>query len=104
MRSVTGAWTGLLNGDNGSAIELADYPDRSFQIEGTAGAGLSVSIQGSNDGTNWVILTDPQGNALTFTAIDRIEQVEEVCRYMRPIVTAGDGTTNLVVTMFGRRS
>lgn len=103
MRSVTGAWSGLLNGDDGSPVELADYADRSFQIQGTPGAGFSLTIEGSNDGTNYVALTDPQGNALTFSAVSKIEQVEEICRYMRPRVTAGDGTTSVVVTMFGRR-
>ena len=92
------AWTGLLNGDDGAPADWVDYSDRCFQVTGTFGAGGSVTIQGSNDGTNWAALADPQGNALTFTS-QRIEQALELPRYVRPNVTAGDGTTSLTVTL-----
>ncbi len=91
-------WTGLLNGDEGAAADWVEYSDRCFQVTGTFGAGGSVTIQGSNDGTNWASLADPQGNALTFTS-QKIEQALELPRYVRPTVTAGDGTTSLVVTL-----
>lgn len=97
-------WSGLLNGDTGAPFEHADYGDKTVQIQGTAGAGLSVTLQGSNDGTNWVALTDPQGNAVTKTAVGALEVVAENPRYIRPNVTAGDGTTDLTVTVFGRRN
>jgi hypothetical protein len=91
-------WTGLLNTDDGAPADWVDYSDRCFQVTGTFGAGGSVTIQGSNDGTNWASLADPQGNALVFTS-QRIEQALELPRYVRPLVTAGDGTTNLTVTL-----
>lgn len=91
-------WTGLLNTDDGAAADWVDYSDRCFQVTGTFGTGGSCTIQGSNDGTNWAPLADPQGNALTFTT-QRIEQALELPRFVRPIVTAGDGTTNLTVTL-----
>jgi hypothetical protein len=75
-----------------------EYSDRCFQVTGTFGTGGSCTIQGSNDGTNWASLADPQGNALTFTS-QKIEQALELPRYVRPNVTAGDGTTNLTVTL-----
>ena len=95
-------WTPLANGDQGTAFENPGQADRSIQISGTFGVGGSITIQGSNDGSNWVALTDPQGNAITKTAA-AIEQVSEVTRYIRPSVTAGDGTTALTVTMLARR-
>ena len=91
-------WLGLLNTDDGAALDWTEYADRCFQVTGTFGVGGSCTIQGSNDGTNWGSLTDPLGNALTFTS-QRIEQALELPRYVRPIITAGDGTTNLVVTL-----
>ena len=33
-----------------------------------------------------------------------IEQIMEITRYMRPNITAGDGTTSLTATLFVRRS
>lgn len=96
-------WSALANGDDGTPWEHADYGDRTVHFTGTFGAGGSVTFQGSNDGTNWFALTDPQGNAITKTAAG-IEVVSENPRFVRPIVTAGDGTTALVATMWGRRN
>lgn len=103
QRANAGQWTGLLNGDDGAPVDLNDYTDRSVQVQGTIGVGGNCRIEGSNDGTNYVVLTDPQGTALNITAAGVIEQVLEVTRYIRPRITAGDGTTSLTVTIFGVR-
>jgi hypothetical protein len=47
-------------------------------------------------------LTDAQTTAISKTA-NAIEQIAEVCRFMRPLVTAGDGTTTLTATLYARR-
>ena len=94
-------WSGLLNGDDGSPISGSDFPDRTVHILGTFGSGGSVNLEGSNDGTNWLPLTDPQGNAITKTAT-ALEMVTETPRYIRPRVTAGDGTTDITVIVFAR--
>jgi len=95
-------WSPLANGDRGSSLEFANYQDRSVQITGTFGAGGSVSIRGSNDGgTTWATLTDPLGNALTFTSTG-LKQITELPEYIAPFVTAGDGTTALTVDLLAR--
>jgi hypothetical protein len=103
-RALVIQWTGLTQAtlDDGAPFEGADWSDRSVQIQGTFGTGGSVSIEGSNDGTNYQLLTDPQGNDITKTAAD-LEQITEITRYIRPRVTAGDGTTSLTVTIYARR-
>lgn len=93
------SWTGLDSDDSGAPVSLAGYSDRSVQITGTFGTNGSVTIQGSNDGINYVALTDPQGNAITKTSA-ALEAISEATRYIRPLVTAGDGTTDLDVTIF----
>jgi len=95
-------WSGLLNTDDGTPIEMPGSADRSIQITGTFGAGGTIVFEGSNDGTNYASLTDPQGNAISKTAAG-IEAIAELTRYVRPRVTAGDGTTNLVATLLVRR-
>lgn len=81
-----------------------DYADRSVQVTGTFGAGGNLRIQGSNDdGTTYAALNDPQGNALNIAAA-KIEQVSEIPLLTRPLVTAGDGTTDLDVSIVCRRS
>lgn len=79
-----------------------DFADRCVQVTGTFGAGGSVTIQGSNDdGTTWSTLKDAFGTALTFTSAG-IAQITELPQYIRPSVTAGDGTTAINVRIFMR--
>lgn len=89
-------WASMANGDTGAPIQQLALSDRTVQVVGTFGVGGSVTLKGSNDGTNYVALTDPQGNAITMTAAG-LEAVSELPRYVRPEVTAGDGTTSLSV-------
>ena len=96
-------WTGLLNGDTGSAVELVDYADKTATITGTFGAGGTIVLQGSNDNSNWFTLTDAQTGAISKTAA-AMEIIVENPRYVRPSVTAGDGTTSLTVQICCRRS
>lgn len=96
-------WNALLNGETGEAIRLPDYADRAVQIEGTLGTGGAVVIEGSIDGTNYAVLTDPQGNALSFTTVNRIEAIMEAVDYIRPRCTGGDGSTSFNVSLICRR-
>lgn len=95
---VIATWAGMAVGDDGERIELANFADRSVQVTGVFGAGGNVRIEGSLDGVNYAPLTDPQGNNLDINAA-KIEAITEIVRYIRPRVTAGDGTTLLTVTM-----
>lgn len=89
-------WEGLDSDDDGEALEMPAWADRSVQVIGTFGAGGTISFKGSNDGTNYEILQDIEGAALTFTAAG-LRSVLELTRYVKPVVTAGDGTTDLDV-------
>lgn len=95
---VIATWPAMQTGDDGRPVELANFADRSVQVVGTFGAGGNVRIEGSINGTDYAPLTDPQGNALDIGGA-KIEAISEVVRYIRPRVTAGDGTTSLTVTM-----
>lgn len=87
--------------DIGLPIEFARFSDRSIQVVGTWGVGGSITMKGSNDGTNYYALTDPQGNAITKTA-DALEQITELTQHIKPEITAGDITTSLTVTLLCR--
>ena len=103
--SVLFTWSGLLNGDTGSWVALDEFNDRTVQLSGTPGAGFSLTMQGTNDTTATAFpLTDPQGNAITKTAVDVGETLLESPLYVRPNVTAGDGTTNAVVRLLCKRT
>lgn len=96
-------WSNLANGDAGTELMLAEFADKSVQVFGTFGVGGTVQIEGSNDGVNYAVLTDPQGNNLLLTSA-KIETVSEVTAYIRPRIIAGDGTTSLTVVALGRKT
>jgi hypothetical protein len=96
------SWAALGNGDDGAVLELVDYADMTFSVDGTFGAGGSITLKGSNDGTNYYPLTDPGGTAITRTAAGT-KSVTETPRFIKPFVTAGDGTTALVPYLLCRR-
>jgi hypothetical protein len=82
----------------GAARFAGQHSDKSVQIGGTFG-GATVTLKGSNDGAAWHTLTDPLGNALSFTAAG-LKMVVEATRYIKPVVTGGDGTTAVDVHLF----
>lgn len=98
-------WTPMTfsGSDVGLPIEMPGSADRSVQVTGTLGAAGSLRIEGSMDGVTYAVLTDPQGNDLNITTL-KIETIMEVVRFIRPRITAGDGTTSLTCRILMRRS
>lgn len=95
-------WTPLLNGDSGAPYGMPGFADRAVQIGGTFGVGGTVLIEGSIDGTNYITLNDPQGVAISKTAAALVE-IAQIVKFIRPRVSAGDGTTSITVTLVARR-
>jgi hypothetical protein len=90
-----------VGGDTSTGLEFVQWADASVQFAGTFGTS-TVSIEGSNDGTNWSVLNDAQGNALSGVNTAKIEQILESTRYKRVVVAAGTG--NVTITFFLLRS
>lgn len=88
-------WEHMLGSDEGAALMGAQYTDKSVQVVGNFGSA-TLQFQGSNNGVDWAVLTDPQGNDLNFS-LAKIELVSEATVFVRPVVVGGDGTTNLSV-------
>jgi len=91
-------WTALPASLAGPSVSGPGWTDRSVQVTGTFGVGATVTLQGSNDGTNWFTLHDPFANLLSFTAAGFAE-VTEIALFMRPNVAGGDGTTSINVVL-----
>ena len=96
-------WAGMTNGAVGVPVNLVEFSDRSVQVEGTFGVGGNVAVQGSNDLVNYELLRDPSSTVLNLTAVG-LHGILELSGAIRPVVTAGDGTTSLTVTMVFRRT
>lgn len=100
-RAVTATWGPLLQGDDAIPLSLREYSDRSVQVSGDFG-GATVSVEGSIDGVEWSVLSDGQGNPLTFSS-GRIEAVAELVALIKPVLAGGDGTTSLTVSLIARK-
>lgn len=111
-------WGPMANGDVGIGVGntvnqqtaggggfFAGYADKSIQVEGTFGAGGSVTLEGTNDCNvaHFRPLTDPGGNTIAMSATG-IKALTEAVIWVRPHVAAGDGTTALTVTVFFRKT
>lgn len=101
-------WTPITNADTCGPIQLSGAADRSMQVFGTFGAS-SCAVQGSNEVSNdsaaithFVALHDGQGNTIAMTTPDKIIAVAEVTNWIKPVVTGGDGTQTLTVSMVCR--
>lgn len=95
-------WTLTTANSDGAAFLMPAHADICWQAQGTWGSG-TLTLQGSNDGTNWFTLSNAAGGtAATFTA-DGGKQTIEVPRYKRPNLTGSTGAT-ITVTALVRRN
>ena len=94
-------WANMALSDVGDPINLARFSDKTVQISGTFGVGGTVVIEGSIDGVNYNTIKTVFGGDLSFTSAG-IQTITEVPVYLRPRVSAGDGTTSLNVTILVR--
>ncbi len=99
--SVKVTWTAITENDTGGVQQVHRYPDKTIQATGTFG-GATVTLQGSNDGTNFTDMVDPQGNTIAFASAG-IEQVLENPEYVR-IAVSGGAATSINVSMLCRSS
>lgn len=94
-------WAGLLNADTGLPVMVpAQYWKVTAQATGTFGAGGTALLEGSNNNVDWSTLKDVGGAdiSITTTVLARLEGLP---KFLRPRVSAGDGTTAIVVSLRG---
>ena len=96
--TVVATWASIAAGDTINPVgpPYADYSDRSVQLEGSFGG--TVTMQGSNDGSNYQSITDPQGNAIAKSA-GAIEAISEATLWVRPSPGVGVTATNITLVM-----
>lgn len=90
-------WTAIGDSDTCTGVSFPDGSDITVHILGTF-AGATVVLQGSNDKTNWLGLTDPQGNAISKSAAG-MEAVEEHPLWVRPSTSGGSGSSTTVILL-----
>jgi hypothetical protein len=102
-------WTGLVGStsDTGIPFDVTTVPgaggaDRSVHFHSSNFNGTTAVLQGSNDGTNYIGLTDPQGTPISMTS-SGLEAVLEYTRAIRPSVSAGTGSISCYLIVRGSR-
>ncbi len=99
-KSVITTWEGFLtSADSGTPSPTGGFKELTIQMKGVIGTGGVVSMEGSNDGSTWVILEDKQGDVITFSAIGLLTTVQELPLLVRPNCSAGAGATDLDIVM-----
>lgn len=93
-------WPALANGDDGRPVRLCEYNEKTFQATGTLGAGGALAWEGSMDGVTWAALNTKQGTAISQTTLGLVSTQDRPI-WVRPHVTAGDGTTSFTAAMAG---
>ena len=91
-------WSDMANGDVGDPIVLTRYNDRTIQVGGTFGVGGTMTLEGSNDGAQWDAMRDVFNVDITATS-NKLITLTEVPLYIRPHITAGNGSTAITVTV-----
>lgn len=100
-RTVVHTWNLTTADATGEAISVPGASDRTIQFVADTAGSATVVLQGSNDGTNWVALTDGQGNAISFTG-SGIEMVAENVLHFRVLLTSVGSGAVWTALLFSR--
>lgn len=84
-------WTAMGNADTGSSVNMAQFPDRTFGVQGTFG-GATVILEGSMDASAWTTLQDFKGNPISFTSAG-LALIAECPLLVRARTSGGSGTS-----------
>ena len=83
-------WNNMGDDDEGLPVLVSERADGSIHVLGTF-AGATVTLQGSNDGTNWFPLNDALGNPLDFT-VTGLRGILERAWKVRLVTSGGGGS------------
>src|SRR5579875_3420362 len=85
------AWGALGKAVSGEPVKL-DYDEEvRLTVWGAFGGG-TIALEGSEDGFNWSVATNP-GNRSIATKHAGVMLIREAPRYIRPVVSGGDDAT-----------
>ncbi len=95
-------WPGLGQGDDGAPIEInGGVLDFVIQARGAFTGGASLTFEGSNDNANWGALSGSGGAAIALGQ-NALSGVAAIPALVRPVVTLGDGSTDIDVVVIVR--
>ena len=100
--SADGSWASLdaNTSDVGDALDISKMQNVSLQAVGTYTGSSVVTMQVSNDGTNWITAKDTAGSNLTFSA-NGLLNLGTKAKFLRPSIATGTGVVSIYVVAVG---
>jgi hypothetical protein len=97
------SWNLTTADTTGAPIIGISWADRTALFQSLSWGGATAAIEGSNDGSVYVPLTDIQGVAISKSAND-IESIVELTRYVQPRLTIPGTAAAVTVSIVARRA
>ncbi len=82
---------------------VAPFLDRCIQFTGTAG-GATFAVQGSNDGTNFVVLHDAFNNVMSGLTVGTVYQLMESTAWLQIVMGGSPTGTTAVAAILKMRA
>ena len=95
--AIVTTWAAMAGTDDCAPFRLPSSADLTFQLAGTFG-GATVTLQGSNNGTNWHALSQkgPASANMSY-AVSAVHAANETPLFVRPFITGGTGSSITVI-------
>jgi hypothetical protein len=92
-------WAAVAASDDCLPVICGQYSDKTVYMLGTFGGNMS--FEGSPDpaGTTYVVLTDPQGTAISGKSAAFVEQILEGAYKARPVAAVGVGAVDVFLML-----
>ncbi len=105
-RTFLHTWNLTSADPTGDSMSAPGSADRSIQFVATTAGSATAALQGSNVespsvDSDWIALTDGQGNAISFTASGVEMVAENMLHYRTILTTAGSGAV-WIALLFSR--
>lgn len=91
-------WETLTNSDTATPIRPAGLATMAGSVQFTGTIGTSVTLECSNDGTNYVTMKDTQGNDISATAAG-IYEFATAALYIRPGQPTGTSDVDVTIIL-----
>ena len=95
-------WPAVTEADTCTPVSFPAWCERTAQVFGTFGAGGAVTMQGSNDGTNFATMNNRQGAGIVVTAAG-LATSQDLPVWVRPLISAGTGVSVSIVLALHRQ-
>ena len=96
------SWTPITTTNTvGSGVSMPNANHVTLQLTGTFGAAATIVMEGSNDNATWFTLTNKANTALSSLTAAAGHEISEHPRFYSPrLLSGGDGSTSITITMF----